>query len=119
VRRGGKRRAFLDRLVHEEQAFGERLPGRLVERPARELSDAVLREVAIALVAQVLAADADRGESRREQPVQMKVVERGEQFAVREIADPTEDHERDRFGHDWRRLPDRETIEERFSHRAS
>ena len=116
---GGERRSFLDRRVHEEQRFGERLPRCFIDRPPRKLGDAVLREVAIALVAQWLPADTDGGESRREQAVQMKIVERGQQFAVREIADAPKDHERDRFGDEWRRLPDRETVEERFRHRAS
>ena len=43
-------------------------------------------------------ADADDRRARRQQTVEMQVVERRQQLAMREVAGAAEDHERDRFG---------------------
>ena len=61
---------------------------------ARESRDAVLRELAIGIVAHRLTADADDGDVVGKQAVDVQVVERRQQLAVREIAPAAEDDDR-------------------------
>jgi len=78
----------------EEERRGERLPGVRFDRAPRELLDALLGERAVVVVAHRLAADADDRDAWRQDPVDVQVVERGQQLAAREIAAAAEDDDR-------------------------
>ena len=91
---------------------------RLLQHPPpatpRELRDAVLRELAIRLVAECFPPHADDGDARRQEAVDVKVVERGQQLAMREIAGAAEDHQRHRIRGDRKGFADLQLFEERI-----
>src|SRR6185503_7833210 len=87
----------VDRGVDEEEHLREGAPGLLVERPPRKLADALFREVAVGVVGHLLAADADDREARRQQAVDMQVVERRQQLAMCQVSVAAEDDD----GHDF------------------
>jgi hypothetical protein len=74
---GGKPALVVERHVDEAQRPGERLPRRLVDRPPRKLRHTVFRERAVVVVAHLLAADADDSELRRQEVIDVQVVEGG------------------------------------------
>jgi len=80
--------------IDEEERVGERLPGLLVDRPARELGHAVFGERAVRIVRLVFAADADDGDLRGKEMVDVQVIERRQQLAVRQVAAAAEDDDR-------------------------
>ena len=84
----------------EEQGLGERSPLRFVYRAPREALDALARERAVRLVGERIAAGADDGDARRKQAIEMQVVERRQQLAVRQIAGAAEDHDGRGLGRD-------------------
>ena len=109
----------VERGAHEEQRLGEGVPRGLVERAARELHDSVLGEVTILVVGHGPAADADRGKSRGQQPVEEQVVERRQQLAMSEVTAAAENHEGQRVGCNRFGLANRESVEQRrLRHRA-
>ena len=91
---------LVDSHVDEEQAAGEAVPAFFVEAAAREPLDAVTGELPVPVVVELLPADADDGDTGRKQSVDVQVVERRQELAVREIAGAAEDDEGDRFGRD-------------------
>ena len=113
-----ERLRIVERRGDEVERVGERPPHGFVRRPPREMRDAILREVAIGLVGHVAATDADHREARRQQAVDVQVVERGQELAVREIAAAAEDHQRDRLRGDRRRHAGAEPGEDRIVRRA-
>src|SRR3982751_4647853 len=78
----------------EEQAGGEGLPRLCVDRPPRELLHAVSRKGAVLVVGRRLAADSDDSDARRQQAVDVQVVERRQQLAMRKVARAAEDDDR-------------------------
>ena len=88
----------IDRRADEEQCGRERLPHRFIDRAARKLGDPVFREFAIFVVAQLGSADADNRDPRWQQAVEVKVVERRQQFAMRKVAGAAKYDDRHRIG---------------------
>src|SRR5262249_43849912 len=78
----------------EKQSGGEGLPRGRVDRTSRELLDAVPCKRTEGLVGHRPAADADDADARRQQAVDVQVVERWQQLPVREIAGAAENDDR-------------------------
>ena len=83
-----------------EQRLREPLPVGVFGWTPGELGRAVFGEVPIRLVGERLTSDTHDRKAGRKQTVDVKVVERGQQLAMRKIAGAAEDHDRDRVNDD-------------------
>ena len=124
--RAEAREGAVDRGARPEQVRGECRPRMRVDRPPRERLDAGPGELPVVVVGHRFAADAGNRHARRQQPVEMEVVERRQQFPVCQVAGAAEDDDRHRLGGDRRRRARRELFVQRrvgrredvFRHRA-
>jgi hypothetical protein len=109
-----QRRIPFERRHGKKQIRRKRLPRALVDRASRERGDAVPGKRPVGVIAHLLAADPDDGDARRQEGVDVQVVQGGEELPVREIAAAAEDDDGDRRGGHGHRLADRQALVERL-----
>ena len=113
----GKAVVLAYRRRNKKQRRREIVPCLRIERPARKSTDSVLRELAIRIVIEARPSDSNNRHARGKQPVEIEVVERGQELAMRQIAGAAEDHERDGIDGDDLRFSRSEPLGDR--HHAS